>query len=62
MTASTPVAEVGEARVGRFQLGAHRPVADHHTLGQSVQDVDVEAAFVSGSHATRIVGLCKWPQ
>jgi len=57
LTTSTPLVDVVQGEVRGLQLGAHRAVADHHALGQRVQDVAVVVVFVGGSHATRIVVL-----
>ena len=61
LVAAFQAAEVVKREIGSLQLSAHRAVADHHALRQSVEDIGVIAVFVSGSHPTRIVGLCKPP-
>ena len=50
LVAAFQAAEVVEREIGGLQLGAHRAVADHHTLRQSVEDIGVVAVFVRGSH------------
>ena len=61
LVAAFQAAEIVKREIGGLQLGAHRAVADHHPLRQSVQDVGVVAVFVNGSHPTRIVVLWNMP-
>jgi predicted ABC-class ATPase len=56
LTASTPVVEVVQGEVRGLQLGAHRVVADHHTLRQGIEQIGVVAVFVRGSHPNKHSG------